>query len=358
MAIHPLSHSRILLVRSDRLGDVLLCTPALSVLRQVFPRAHLGFAVQPWIAPVLRGLPELDEVIALEGRDRELFSKGRWDCVIFFQWDERLARAAWRAQVPTRVGPRAKPLSYLWLNKGLRQARSKVQKHEVRYNLDLLSTLGIESELLAQSPPTRALVPPEGKKAWERWQSTDAFFQQPFGVVHPGMGGSALNWPVEHYIRFIELKLAAGAKLVVTQGPSPADQELGEGIRKALSQKDGSLPAGLRILGPTQLPDLGALAALLSQASWVLAPSTGPLHLANALGVPVFGIFPPIRVQSAKRWGPWMGRSQVWTPEVDCPARFKCLGSRCSFYPCMPKVKPDDLFRQTEAWMAESSSPK
>ena len=79
----------------------------------------------------------------------------------------------------------------------------------------------------------------------------------------------------------------------------------------------------------------------------VVAPSTGPLHLAVAMGRDVVTFYPPIRVQSAKRWGPYDGpvmdssrvqRAAIFTPEVYCGQEFRCLGERCASYPCMKTI--------------------
>jgi heptosyltransferase-3 len=80
---------------------------------------------------------------------------------------------------------------------------------------------------------------------------------------------------------------------------------------------------------------------LYAETSLVVAPSTGPLHLAVAAGKPVVTFYPPIKVQSALRWGPYVAdesRASVLVPEVYCGEDFTCRGSLCNYYPCMKSL--------------------
>ncbi|MGK5086220.1 glycosyltransferase family 9 protein, partial [Bdellovibrionota bacterium FG-2] len=88
---------------------------------------------------------------------------------------------------------------------------------------------------------------------------------------------------------------------------------------------------------------LDFLAGLFSAMQVVVAPSTGPLHLAVALGKPVVSFYPPIRVQSAKRWGPLLG--EALSPDVSCGQDFRCLGSACPHYLCMELIKVEDAVK-------------
>jgi ADP-heptose:LPS heptosyltransferase len=108
----------------------------------------------------------------------------------------------------------------------------------------------------------------------------------------------------------------------------------------------------------TGLKGLGEMIALLNECDGVVAPSTGPMHLAVALGKKVVSVFPPIKVQSAVRWGPYgvpMGtnlgispedKASVLVPDVNCAEDFRCALSACIYYPCMPRISVDDVETQ------------
>lgn len=172
---------------------------------------------------------------------------------------------------------------------------------------------------------------------------------QPLIVVHPGMGGSALNWPETHYIEFIRALLKEGKQVLLTGGPTEVSllNRIGDALgplkEKAIFFSNND-PAG-GVAGTLQF-----FAGLISHASLVVAPSTGPLHLAVALDRPVLTFYPPIRVQSAIRWGPYLkdeSRASVLVPDVYCGQDFKCLGNLCNYFPCMKSLTVTEALDQT-----------
>ena len=77
---------------------------------------------------------------------------------------------------------------------------------------------------------------------------------------------------------------------------------------------------------------------VLSSGDVFLGPSTGPLHLAGALGLGVVGIYPPVPAMSPRRWGPRSRWNRVLVPEVACPGRHACLLERCPLHNCLGEV--------------------
>ena len=103
---------------------------------------------------------------------------------------------------------------------------------------------------------------------------------------------------------------------------------------------------------------LAEMIAILDHCDGVVAPSTGPMHLAVALGKVVVTVFSPIKVQSAVRWGPYgvpigtnLGiepedKASVLVPDVNCGEDFRCALSACIYHPCMPRISVDDVETQ------------
>ena len=150
------------------------------------------------------------------------------------------------------------------------------------------------------------------------------------------MGGSALNWPENHYLELIHSLLREGRKVLVTGGPT--EGAMLDRIRGALEAGHQDQKETAMFYGGPDIGEIDFLGGLYSWASVVVAPSTGPMHMAVALGRPVVTFYPPIRVQSAIRWGPYLrdeSRATVMVPEVFCGEDFKCRGSLCNYYPCM-----------------------
>ncbi|MBY0470770.1 glycosyltransferase family 9 protein [bacterium] len=334
----------ILVIRPDRIGDVLLSTPVFAALRNHFPRAKLSVMVRELVAPVIRGLPGVDEVLTYDPTGRHAGFRGFFTLVreirerkiriaVVLQTQVKIAAALLFAGVRFRVGPLSKIHSYFIFNRGMRQSRSNVEMHETDYNLQLLRRLGIR--VGSRQYPVRAHVSVEEKKSAADWldaRGWSARSGKKLIVVHPGMGGSALNWPEDYYLDLIHQLIREDYQVLISGGPG--EQGLMDRIRDSL----GDLAAKVIFFGGKDAGTIEKLGGILSYASLMVAPSTGPLHLAVALAKPVVTFYPPIRVQSAIRWGPYLAdesRASVLVPEVYCGQDFECRGSLCNYYPCM-----------------------
>jgi len=168
--------------------------------------------------------------------------------------------------------------------------------------------------------------------------------------VHPGMGGSALNWPEHHYVGFIRALLKEGRQVLLTAGPTEAP------LVARIVQDLGELGEKLWVYANTGGDPVTFLGALYAQSALVVAPSTGPLHLAVALGRPVVTFYPPIRVQSALRWGPYLKdekRASILVPDVYCGEDFTCRGSVCHYYPCMKSLSVNEALEQANIQLSQ-----
>jgi heptosyltransferase I len=319
----PITTHHVLIVRADRLGDVLLSTPVIAALRIWAREAGIALKISLLAQRPMLDLLQ-DQVDGTVEFISDAVDRGRaltkaiktlqLDSVLVLQNNRQVVRALSAAKVRHRVGPLGSLYTYFFYGRrGLRQNRSRVEKHEAEYGLDLvrhwISTLNIgsnkklSSTLLGALSRTEAAsdfsdlsthvnVDPVSRSQVSAWLA-DGKMTEPYVVVHPGMGGSALNWPEEHYIDLVR-KLSSEWQVILTGGAQ--EQDL------LLKIQNKSESTHVSILNPPQ--SLGFLGALFERASLVIAPSTGPLHLSVAVGTPVVGFYPPIQVQSAKRWGP------------------------------------------------------
>jgi ADP-heptose:LPS heptosyltransferase len=334
---------KLLVVRPDRVGDVVLSTPVFEVLKRHYPRSHLTVLVRSAVEPLVRGLASVDDVMVYDAEGRHAGIGGFFTLMsdirdrgiriaVVLQSQARIAAALFGAGVRYRVGPLSKPHSFLFYNRGVRQRRSHVEMHETDYNLQLLRRLGIRVGTRNVAP--RVNVSEEARaraKAWLAERGWDPAADR-LVAVHPGMGGSALNWPESHYVELIRALLKDGLRVLVTAGP-------GEGsLLGRIQDSLGPLKDKAWFYGGPGTGPIDHLAGLLAHAKLVVAPSTGPLHVAVALGKPVVTFYPPIRVQSAIRWGPYVSderSASILVPEVYCGEETTCRGTLCNYYPCM-----------------------
>jgi ADP-heptose:LPS heptosyltransferase len=257
----------------------------------------------------------------------------------------KIAAAVFFGKVRYRVGPLSQPYSFLFFNRGIRQRRSQVEMHEADYNLQLLRKLGIR--VGARNIPTAVNFSEDDRAAAKKFLTENGWKEgDPLIAIHPGMGGSALNWPETHYMDLVRVLLREGKRVLITGGPTESD------LIHRITASLGPLREKLitYIAEPGQ--GIGFLAGLFDCCSLAIAPSTGPLHLAVALKKPVLTFYPPIRVQSAIRWGPYLREEKtasILVPEVYCGEDFKCRGNMCNYFPCMKTITVAEALEKVNA---------
>lgn len=315
----------------DRLGDLVLTLPVSSAHPELeeatwwIPKG-LGFVAQS-AAPKPRFV-EVPKDFTL----KNFFSlykslrQERFDQVLLFHAPTWLYFLVFLAGIPLRAGRYSQWYSFLLLNRGLRQRRSRSEKSELLYNFELAEkTL----HLPPRAPKALRLKPSE---KYEGTLKAQGLSPGGYALIHPGMGGSALNWPTHKYRALILELLQRGETVVITG--TGADSSYTDPLKDLRSQPGRGKVVWLveKLTGPELLD-------VLAGASWVLAPSTGVVHLAASLGVPTYGIYSPVRAQSAVRWGPQGDKVHILEPKISCPASLACAGESCPEYFCMDQIE-------------------
>jgi len=307
---------RILLIRPDHLGDLLLAAPVAAVLRAALPTARIDWLVGPWSAEVVRRCGGDGEVFELPFpgftrapktsvaapyrllvREAAGLRARRYDAALVLRpdhwWGATLAAAA---GVPRRFGYAvAECTPFLTDTLPLPAGR---QRHAVAANQALA---GLAIARLAGEPGVRPLLNPAfpltaGDQQWARdWMTRQARVAGAYGplvVIHAGSGAVLKNWPAERWAAVArELRASAQARVVLTGGPTE-----GELVGAVAVLLDPSPPA---LVGATTLGQLGALFAA---ADLVLGGDSGPLHLAAAVGTPTVRVYGPT---DTAEFGPW-----------------------------------------------------
>lgn len=300
---------KVLLIRLDKIGDLIctLCVDQVSFLEdcdvQWVISQGLGFI--PDNSDPQRNYLELSKTNWQESLHdlRRFLRDYKPDVAVSFQAPWWVSYALWAENIPVRAGVKSQWHSFLFLNKGLRQRRSQANQHEADYNMDLLlHAFSINEEILQEKTPTLKLVAPVNPHLLE----THSLKPRQFVVVHPGMAGSALNWPITSYMDFIE-QASANWHIVLTG--TAADEPWLKDIKERF--KNHPRVVCLQgLLKPTEL------FTVLKNARAVIVPSTGVAHMAASLGVPVLGLYSPLRVQHPRRWAARGNHVQIFVPTV------------------------------------------
>jgi len=288
----------IVVVKLSAIGDVLHAVPAVVALKQAFPDAAIGWAVEGRAADVLAGHPAVDHlfrlprgwlkspraVLALRRQLRAF----RADVAIDMQGLLKSGVATWLSGARLRIGP-AKPVSreQAWL--AYTHPVRPTAAHVVERNCQLLKPLGIDVPRPTFDMPDW----PVSRTRMRQWLATLRLPRPPV-VLNPGAGWASKLWPVERFAATARgLHRASGQPVVVVWGG---------GTERQAAERIAADSFGAAIVAPdTSLQDLGELCRL---AALFISSDTGPLHLAAAVGTPCIGLFGPVPAARNGPYGP------------------------------------------------------
>lgn len=315
------ANPRILLVRPDHLGDLVMTTPVLEALKSHLPNAHITMMVGPWSSEVVARHPAIDRLItrAFPGFRRApqgpiapyllLFQtarqlrRQRYDLAINlrpdFWWGAALL---YLAAIPRRVGYAIAPgTSFLNYAQPFH-----TPEHAAVSNLRLVSAalcaLG-KPALDEPYTPERyplAFEPSEAEKLWvtKRLQENGIDANAVIIGIHPGTGAAVKLWRNQAWAmcadRLVSTR-SAPTHIVLTGSPSERS------MLSEIANDMHTMPTKPLIVTDATV---GQLAALMRRATLVLGTDTGPLHLAVSQRTPTLHIFGPTDPRIFGPWGP------------------------------------------------------
>ncbi|WP_302140035.1 glycosyltransferase family 9 protein [Halomonas alkalicola] len=307
----PGASSRLLVVRNDKLGDFMLAWPALARLKAASPAPHVSVLVPAYTAPMARLCPWVDRVLVDPGEKadrherRRLLAEvkaARFDALLTLFSTPRIGWLGWRAGIPLRLAPATK-WAQLFYNRRVVQRRSRSEKPEYRYNIELAEALLSELGLAAGTAPEPPWWPlPEGERRAQRQRLAEELAldpARPCVFLHGGSGGSAVNLAPERYARLVQevdarLQGARRAQWVLTAGPG--EEATAAAIQAPLRE------AGIEVHRLPPRAGLDDFARTLAAADLFIAGSTGPLHIAGCLDIATAGFYPAHRSATPLRW--------------------------------------------------------
>jgi heptosyltransferase-2 len=312
------NHPRILVVRPDRVGDVILATPLIRALRQAFPSAYLAALVRPYTSPVLENNPHLDDVLLDDPGARDAGGRAFWRQVVGLRrhrFDTALLllpnkRHAWMlflAWIRTRIGVGTKLYQVMTFMRSVSRNQYVPLRHEADYCLDLGRAIGVEASDLSTEI---FLTPEERDRAWRTLVDAARERLDPKRLIgiHPGSGGSAPNWSVGRYVDLARRLLQEDSvHLILTGGAE--ERELASAFQSLDERRVTNL------MGELQLRET---ASVITHLAVLVSPSTGPMHMAAALRIPTGSLFCKLTACSPRLWGPQGNRAWIVEPESDC----------------------------------------
>ena len=271
---------RILVVRTDRIGDLLLSTPVIQALRQNYPDAYIAAMVSPYAKEIVEGNPYLDEVIIYDKDFKHKswigsmkfalrLKKKRFALALILHPTNRVHLITFFAGIKRRVGF-DKKLGFL-LTDRIRHAKQEGEKHELEYTLDLIKYLGIEPQ---GKLPFMPIKPESEKWADDLFASESLTPQDKLLGIHPAASCPSKIWPAERFAEAAD-KLADkyGFKIIIFSGVK--DIKLAERVENTLKHR------AINLAGRTSVSQL---ASTLKRCRLFISNDSGPVHIASALG--------------------------------------------------------------------------
>ena len=290
-------NQHIVISRTESIGDLVLSLPMAFALKQETPNARITFLCSSYAADVARACRWVDEVLVwgASAPTIETNAGRRWVrewgvTNIVHVWPRRsIARWAWTIGIPKRWGTSRRWFHWAFCNALVSVSRSHNQKHEALFNLDLLKKI-----LTKKSHWTlQDLKVPEvfGLNHFTTRESTEPCPKKKV-IFHPKSKGSAREWPLDHFLELAHLLPPEKFEIYIT-----GTQQEGQLIKPFLE----SLPS--HIIDMTGKFTLTEFISFMAGCQALVAASTGPLHLAGALGLQAIGLYPAPYPINAKRWG-------------------------------------------------------
>lgn len=336
---------RILVTRTDRIGDLVVSTPVFDALRRKFPKAWIAALVFTENRELVEGNPALDEVILYDKKGRERGGFGNWrlgralarkrfDAVIHLHATNRMHWLGWLAGIPVRAGWDRK--SAHRLTHRLPDIKVRGEKHEALYNFELLRLFGVEApeKLEPCFPVTDNAVRSVRELVFQLGLPQD----RPLCVLHPSASCPSKRWPASRFAEVAaQVRQKYGAEVAVIGGA--ADGALAKMIERE---------SGVPVWNFCGRVGLGGLGVLLREAAVLVSNDSGPVHIASAVGTPVISVFgrnqPGL---SPARWKPLGPNARVLWRDVGCNP---CLAHACHIhFLCLDVIPSSEVMRELES---------
>lgn len=288
---------RIIISRTDSIGDVLLTVPICDWIKKQYPTAHIIFLGKEYTLPILKAYKAVDEVCNWNEFEQlptvQRLSKFRElnaDVIIHVFPNKEIASLAKKVKIAHRIGTSHRSFHLLTCNHKVNFTRKRSDKHEAQLNFELLRPLGLkEIPSISEIAESTILLQPSPQGLPDQ---IEQFLQQypNFVILHPKSQGSALEWPIENYSKLTSLLNSQGIAVAYT------------GTEKEGILFRGHLPSGDLTIDTSGLLSLEQLMVFIQRAQGIVACSTGPLHIGGFLGICTVGLFSNRRPIHPGRW--------------------------------------------------------
>jgi len=302
----------IIISRTDSIGDVVLTLPMLGAIKRSMPDTRIIFLGNEYVRPVVETSIHVDEFLAWDSiknkspnEQIDLFKSIKADIIIHVFPVKAIAIVAKKAGIPLRIGTSHRIYHWTTCNRKLNMGRKNSALHEAQLNLMLLQTLEIRFAYNIQEIHTLYGITkiPGPSVRIKKLIDPNRFNL----ILHPKSKGSAREWGLDNFSALINILPPRKVKIFIT-GTS----------EEGLIMKDFLISNAENIVDLTGELSLIELISFIAVADGLVAASTGPLHIAAALGKKAVGLYPPIKPMHPGRWGPVGTNAKHLVKKIEC----------------------------------------
>lgn len=343
----------ICILRLSALGDISHTLPIVRTLQKHWPETQITWVIGKLEHQLVCDIPDIEFIVfdkdqglaAYKALRRHMRGR-RFDVLLHMQMSIRASLASLLIPARIRLGfdrQRAKDLQWLFTN---HKIPHKPKQHVIDSFFGFTEALGIEEHGLEWNIP----IPDDARAYAEKTISTD----KKTLIISPCSSMSYRNWTVEGYAQVADYAAERhDMQVVLCGGPSAIEHEYGEKITSLCRHKP------LNLIGQT---DIKQLLALLKKADLVIAPDSGPAHLATAVGTPVIGLYAATNPDRARPYlsadivvnkYPEAIELQYGKPAADLP-----WGTRARAATSMASIKPTDVTAILDAYLSDLSTAR
>ena len=328
---------RIIISRTDSIGDVMLTLPLAGILKKYFPDIYILFLGSAYTKDIVDCCEYIDEFIdwtllsnLLENGAIIELKKHNADSILHVFPRKEIAVLAKKANIKNRIGTTNRTYHWLNCNQLVKLSRKKSDLHESQLNTKLLKPLGIDkdfnlSEITSYYGFSKINTLPD---VFNLLIDKEKFNL----ILHPKSKGSAREWGLENYASLIEILPVDKYKIFI----SGTSTEAALMQTKIIDKYDN-------IIDLTGKLTLAEFIAFIAQVDGLVAASTGPLHIAAALGKAALGIYPPIRPMHPGRWMPVGKFAHYFVNKKTCNDCRKTMDCHC-----MKSISPEEISEYLE----------
>jgi lipopolysaccharide heptosyltransferase II len=339
---------RVLVVRLRSIGDTVLATPSLYALRRFLPDAQIDILLESWVAPVLEGLGEVDNIITVErgstrsrARVARRLRAARYDVAYNLHGGTTATLLMRAAGARHRVGYSSYQYSRL-LNHAAptpTELWGQEKTHSVEQQLALLGWTGVP---VSDRPRTRLAVTEKAAASVAlRLRAAEVDDAKPLALIHPAAAFDTKQWAASNFARVAEDLSARGFRCVAIAAPNE---------QQVVAELVENSAACIVAFTDLSLPEVSALAV---RSRLFVGNDSGIAHMASAVQTPSVVIFGSSNVA---HWRPWtVAASEVVREELPCQP---CPGYFCAEFDapeCIRRVTVDRVQVAISRVLEESS---